>query len=115
MGEFGTIVHIKGFGSGVKVPGWQDQAMEYLFHREVCDTLAWDGDSIKDDCFTGLLPKALLQNPNVKAVAFKEKNKIKTFQDKLSPLLDYMDRVFIVSIDVTDGKRRFGLESDVGH
>lgn len=111
--SYGEIVHIKGFGSGVKAARWQHCAMGYV--GQSCSTIAWDGDSIKDDGFTALLPIFLSEDPNRKAIVFKQKNKIDTLQEKLKPLAGFMDRVFIIPIDIEEGKRIFSLEPEEGY
>jgi len=110
--SYGKIVHVKGFGSGVKAPGWQAEAMKRIEGLDF-NTIAWDGDSPKEDCFTSLISQFLANDPLRKAVAFREKDKVKTFQDKWASYLGkFQDQIVIVSVDVAEQAEQLQLNQE---
>ena len=62
-----TIVHIKGFGSGMK----DVYDKEILAMLNKFKVLVWDGDDYAADGFTKLVPMYLDANPTAVAVSFK--------------------------------------------
>ena len=55
----GTVCCLKGFGSGLD-DSLHDAALAAL---SAVDTVAWDGDWLKQDGFTSIIPKFLAERP----------------------------------------------------
>merc|ERR1739838_838810 len=106
---------IKGFDRGVKAAGWKQDALRRMTALN-CDTIAWDGDAPREDGFGGLVPEFLRADPSHRAVAFKEENKIQSFQEKMKPFVaEFKDRIIVVSVDVAAEATRLGLENESDH
>jgi len=64
-----SIMHIKGFGSGLN--GKADDAMFKDIARSRCQMIVWDGDAFDGTGFTNMVPKFSENDPQSKALAFK--------------------------------------------
>jgi hypothetical protein len=105
--RFGVIKHVKGFGGGITAPQWKDRAFQEI---GICDTLAFDGDPIKKDSFTTLVPDFLRAGANRRAIAFRDSQKLRTFKQSWRAVLqEFGDRITIVSVDKEKDIDTFGL------
>jgi hypothetical protein len=76
------VVCIKGYGSGLPETGWHAAALDAIGDAAV---IVWDGDWLKPQSFTSIIPHFLAQSDSRKAVAFrKAEGNLQGFLDSLA-------------------------------
>jgi len=94
-----SIMHIKGFGSGLN--GKADEAVLRDISRSGCKMIAWDGDPLEGTGFTNIVPNFLENDPQTKALAFVLDYEVDDFRESWEKVIEqYPGRIRVVAVDL---------------
>jgi len=98
-----SIMHIKGFGSGLN--GKADEAVLRDISRSGCKMIVWDGDPLEGTGFTNIVPNFLENDPQSKAVAFVLDYEVDDFKESWEQVIEkYPNRIRVVAVDLKPPK-----------
>jgi len=107
-----SIMHIKGFGSGLN--GKADKAVFKDISRIRCKMIVWDGDALDGTGFTNMVPILLEHDPQSKALAFKLDYELDDFKESWQQVIEkYPNRIRVVAVDLKSPNWRDAADSGI--
>jgi len=107
-----SIMHIKGFGSGLN--GKAGKAVFKDISRSRCKMIMWDGDALDGTGFTNMVPKFLENDPQSKALVIKLDYKIDDFKESWEQVIEkYPNRIRVVVVDLKPPNWRDAADSGI--
>jgi len=110
--EAESIMHIKGFGSGLN--GKADKAVRRDLSRSRCKMIVWDGDPLEATGFTNMVPKFLENDPQSKALAFVLDYEIDDFKESWEQVIEkYPNRIRVVAVNLKPPEWRDAADNGI--
>lgn len=83
-----NVLVLKGWVMGIYDNLWKDKVInilnEFIIKHHI-DIITWDGDLLKDDSFTQIIPELVENHPGIRLIIFKKES------DKMNLLYKYID------------------------